>query len=346
MILYGLTPGDNDQHKTMKILKFLVLTLIVLLGLTAVILYEGDIPKDVVDARYSSPASQFMNLGDSGLIHYRDEGNRRGDTIVLLHGSNASLHTWEPWVSSLSNDYRVLSLDLPGHGLTGAVPTGDYSTEAYMSVVKSVTESLGIDQFVLAGNSMGGGVAWRYALEYPDQLTGLVLIDSSGLPEWYQQNNDDDGGGSVMIFRLMRQDWFRAISRHLDPYYLTAQGVRAAYNNSPVVDDELIMRYYELNLREGTREATMTRFGQSWSNTSYSLDEIKVPTLVMWGRVDSLTPFEHAAKFETAIPNTTTAYYDEVGHIPMEEIPEQSANDLISFLETINTMEETVGESE
>lgn len=314
----------------MKILKFLALVLLALIALAAVLLYESDIPRDVVDAKYSNAASQFMDLGDAGVIHYRDEGRRREDVVVLLHGSNASLHTWEPWVQTLKLSYRVISLDLPGHGLTGAVPSGDYSIEAYINVVAAVADNLDIDRFVLAGNSMGGSVAWRYALTYPHQLTGLVLIDSGGLPEWYRE---EEGGGSVIAFRLLSQPWFRAISGKLDPYYMTVQGVRAAYNHSPVIDDALIMRYYELNMREGTREATLARFGQPWPTTSYALEDIQTPTLIIWGRADSLTPFSHAAKFEAAIPSTSTAYYDNVGHIPMEEIPERSVADLVNFLE-------------
>ena len=95
----------------MKILKFLGLTLLVLIGLGAIFLYEDDIPKDVVDARYRSPASQFLNLGENGTIHYRDEGNRNGPAIVLLHGSNASLHTFEPWVQRLMDRYRLVSIE-------------------------------------------------------------------------------------------------------------------------------------------------------------------------------------------------------------------------------------------
>ena len=242
----------------------------------------------------------------------------------------------------LSEQYRVVTLDFPGHGLTGAVPAATYSTEAYIDVVKSVLQNLGITRFVLAGNSMGGGVAWRYALAHPEQIQGLVLIDSAGLAEWFRENR---GGSSVLAFRLLSQGWFRAISQKLDPWYMTVQGLEAAYNNSPVIDDALIMRYYELNLREGTRGATMARFGQLRSQTSYSLADITAPTLIMWGKEDSLIPFAHAGKFEAAIPDTSTAYYDNVGHIPMEEIPEKSVTDLIQFLERVTVQTTTQSEA-
>ena len=163
----------------MKILRFIGLILLVLVVLAALLLYKSDIPTDVVDAKYSTAASQFMELDDAGRIHYRDEGRRRDFPVVLLHGSNASLHTWEPWVDRLSKQYRVVTLDLPGHGLTGAVPAATYSTEAYIDVVKSVLQNLGITRFVLAGNSMGGGVAWRYALAHPAPISTIWTMIGS-----------------------------------------------------------------------------------------------------------------------------------------------------------------------
>jgi pimeloyl-ACP methyl ester carboxylesterase len=316
----------------MKVLKFLVLTLSILLILFAVLMYEGDIPKDVVDARYSNPDSQFMDLGDAGLVHFRDQGRRHNPAVVLLHGSNASLHTFEPWVEKLSDSYRVITLDLPGHGLTGSVPSGTYTTASYINIVKTITDHLDIDRFVLGGNSMGGSVAWQMALANPELISGLVLIDAGGPPEWWAENDEE---GSVAAFNLLRQPWFRFVAENMDPYYLVVQGVNSAYHNSSIINEALYMRYYELNLREGTRAATRKRFSQFGEMKSFDLSSIEMPTLVMWGKEDSLIPFEQALRFEQEIPNTYTAYYDDVGHMPMEEVPEKSANDMIVFLESL-----------
>ena len=143
-----------------------MLVLLTLIALGAW-LYQGDLPAEAVDAKYTSPASQFLTLDDGARIHFRDEGNRTGLPIVLIHGSMASLHTWTPWVERLGKTYRIITLDLPAHGLTGAVPSGDYSGAAQLRVVQAVTTHLNLDAFVLGGNSMGGGVSWRYALKHP-----------------------------------------------------------------------------------------------------------------------------------------------------------------------------------
>ena len=127
----------------------MVLLTLVSLGIW---LYQGDLPAEVVDAKYTSPSSQFLTLDDGARIHFRDEGNRTGLPVVLIHGSMASLHTWEPWVGRLGKTYRIVTLDLPAHGLTGAVPSGDYSGAAQLRVVQAVTSHLNLDAFVLGGN--------------------------------------------------------------------------------------------------------------------------------------------------------------------------------------------------
>ena len=183
---------------------------------------------------------------------------------------------------------------------------------------------------MIGGNSMGGGVAWRYALAYPERIAGLVLVNSTGLNSWYEQ---DERQTSVWAFSLLQQTWFRAIAAKLETYYMVSQGLHAAYNESPVVNQQLIQRYYELNMREGTRRASLDRFDQINEWHDADLSQLTMPTLIMWGMEDALIPFSQAENFENAIGDKTTAYYENVGHVPQEEIPDQSARDLIRFLQ-------------
>ena len=329
----------------MKILKIILAAIVVLFVGLGIFFYKGEIPADAVDAKYTSPESQFLSMDNGARVHFRDEGNPDAEAIVLVHGSNASLHTWEPWVEELGNDYRIVTMDLPAHGLTGATPDRNYSSEAQLNTVHAVVEHLGIDQFVLGGNSMGGGVTWRYALKYPEQVTAMLLIDASGLPQWWQERQaeqEEEGREAPLAFQLLREPWFRVIAKRIDPYYLVEQGVRSSYNNSPVVDEALIDRYYELSLREGTRDATLDRFGanRNWDVT-YDLSVLDQPTLVMWGKEDSLIPASTANKFAEVLPNTKVVVYKDVGHIPMEEIPERSAQDVLAFLEQIRPTDAT-----
>ena len=320
----------------MKALKFIgILLLIVIVG-GAILLYKDEIPADVVDAKYTNPASEFLEMDNGARVHFRDQGNPEGEPIVLVHGSNASLHTWEPWIEILGDQYRIVTMDLPGHGLTGGVPDADYSSQAQINTVAAIASHLSLEQFVLGGNSMGGGVTWRYALEHPDQVTAMILVDASGLPEWWAarraQLSEEEREGPL-AFQLLGQPWFRAIARYIDPYQLVVQGVKSSYNNSPVVNQALIDRYYELSLRAGTRDATLARFGgnRNWDE-KFDLAVLTQPTLVMWGKEDSLIPASTADQFAAVLPDTTVVIYEDVGHIPMEEIPKRSAEDVRKFL--------------
>ncbi|MDA9611983.1 alpha/beta hydrolase [OM182 bacterium] len=310
---------------------------IFLISLVCVVLFEGDIPAATVDAKYSNAQSKFLTTEDGSRIHYRDQGNASGTPLVLIHGAMASLHTWEPWVHALGQRYRVITLDLPAHGLTGRVQSDNYGGPAFTSVIDAVTKAVGIEKFVLGGNSMGGGATWQYTLEHPEKVIAMILVDSVPPGNWSNSEPElgTDRGPGPLAFRLLQQDWFRAIAAYIDPWPLVGQGLRSAYNNSSVVNDELAARYYELIMREGTRSAILGGGKPSTRATNQlsDLNSLQQPTLIMWGAQDSIISVSTVSLFKENIPNTTTIIYDDLGHIPMEEDPERSAADVERFLD-------------
>lgn len=313
------------------------LMLVIALLAAAFWLLEADRPAAEIDARYSSAASQWLPLPDGGRLHYRDEGDPDGLPLVLVHGSSASLHTFEPWVARLGERYRLITLDLPGHGLTGAVPGEDYSSAAYVGAVRHLAEHLGINRFVLGGNSMGGGVSWRYALAHPQQVLALVLIDASPPGGWRREFEAARSGAQASgprAFSLLRQPWFRVIARYLDPYYLIRQGLQSSYGDPGQVTEALVQRYYELALREGTRAATLQRFGIGGPDRSESLAGLTMPALVLWGARDAVIPLVMGERLVRELPSATLQVYDDLGHLPMEEAPERTAADVAAFLQT------------
>lgn len=320
-----------------KYLSFLLLLIAIIVAFGV---FEHDIPAEHIDPKYTSPASQFLTLSSGARIHFRDEGPRDALPIVLLHGSNASLHTWEPWVAALGTEFRMVSLDLPGHGLTGRVPGDDYSPLAYVEVVHALARHLALPRFAIAGNSMGGGVAWRYALTHPDDVAALILVDASGLPEWREAGSGPpvgEDGDTPIAFALLRRGWFQSIARYLDPYYLIEQGLQSSYANQALVTEALIRRYYDLNMREGTRAATLARFGAAAraEEGDWDLASIRQPTLILWGDRDNLIPTTVADRFAAVIPQATLLIYENAGHIPMEEVPKHSAADVRTFLRPV-----------
>lgn len=316
-------------------LRGLGLGLLVMAGLVAVLwaaLATPDIPAARLKAKYASAASQFITLAPGTTIHVRDEGPRDGLAVMLLHGSNASLHTWEPWAVRLTaRGYRVITLDLPAHGLSGATREGLYTNAAYVGIVERLADRLGLQRFVLGGNSMGGGVAWRYALKHPDRLAGLVLIDASGRP---QPSNSSTPIG----FQLARVPVVRDMLATITPRTLVDKSLRQSIANQAIATPAMIDRYWELLLFPGNRRATVERFGQYEGDdgAAAGLPRLQVPTLILWGAQDRFIPVSVASWFSRQIPDARVTILDDVGHIPMEEAPDRSLAPVLDLLGRIN----------
>ena len=277
-------------------------------------------------ARYGGEPSLFLTIDDKRTIHVRDEGPRDAPVIVLLHGSNADLHTWQPWAEILKEDYRVIRFDQRGHGLTGPAPDGDYSAEGFGADIDAVTGALGVDSFTLAGNSMGGGIAMAYALAKPWKLDALVLVDASGAPI------KREGGGNL-AFKLAAMPVVGDMLSQLLPRSLVAKSLSQSVSNQDVVTEEAIDRYWELARYPGNRSATRKRFSTPRSAfTSEQMQGLQVPRLIIWGKEDALIPYEAALWFDEHLPRSTLVAYDGIGHIPMEEAAERSATDLKIWL--------------
>lgn len=294
-------------------------------GLTACI--ASDIPYATLEARYASPASRYMDLPGELRVHYRDEGPRDAPVVVLVHGFSASLHAWEPWVKRLP-DYRVITLDLPGHGLTRAPSDYVPATDRSVAIVDQVVSRLGVQRFVIGGNSMGGGVSWNYALRHPDKLDGLVLVDAAGWPSAERPK------GQPMVFKLLSNPVGRWALRNADPKLMAEKGLKQAYEDESLVTPAVVTRYVELARAPGHRAIlTGGRGGPPRAKvTPDTFKAIAVPTLVMVGEKDQVIPAETSHKLAQTIPGAKLVSYPDGGHVPMEQLPDKSAADLRAFL--------------
>lgn len=311
-------------------LGWVIACIAVSLAIAWLVLRVPDIPIATLRAKYASPASQFVNVMPGLTVHLRDEGNRNGPAIVLLHGSNASLHTWEPWVARLGATYRMISFDLPAHGLTGPDPHNDYSPAESARIVAAVADHLGLRRFVLAGNSMGGGIAARFAVSYPDRLDGLILVDAGGQPQ--------SGPRDIpLAFRIADTPILRNIVAGFTPRWLVANGVMGAVSVQSVMTPAVIDRYWELLRYPGNRAATLQRFKQGYGSVvPAELAQVATPTLILWGREDRFIPVTSAAYFAKYLPHSQTLIFDHVGHLPMEETPDASAAAVATFMASLD----------
>jgi pimeloyl-ACP methyl ester carboxylesterase len=285
-----------------------------------------DIPRAQLEAKYNAPASEFVTLPDGARAHFRARGASNAPILVLLHGSNASFLTWEPWSKNLSDKFHVIAVDLPGHGLTGAVPNGDYSQEGMAKFVGEFADKMGAKQFALAGNSMGGGVAARFAEEHPARVTKLILVDAGGLPF-------KSGAGTPLAFRLARIPVVNQLLLHVTPRSLVTEGLNKAVVHKEIITDAMIDSYWDFARMEGTRQATLARFQLPWD--TYVPDHttaIAMPTLILWGENDGLIPVSVSHDWQHAVKGSKLIVYPATGHIPMEEVADRSAADVRSFL--------------
>lgn len=309
---------------------FILLTILsLLLTVTWLSLRRADIPFDTLERMYASEASQFMTLADGLKVHYRDEGNRTGDTLVLVHGFSASLHTWEPWVAELKDDYRVISLDLPGHGLTRNPPPEKMNVAYFAEAVGEVASRLQAEDYVIVGNSMGGATAWQFALSRPDSINGLVLIAASG---WQEQQITSD---RPLIFSLLANDFARSLVKDFDLKALIRSGLQDSFTDQTYVTEDMVARYAALTRAPQHRNGILALMSgaERQPASAQTLGTINLPTLVLQGADDKVINPNGAPKFQKAIAGAELIIYPHVGHIPQEEISAQSVADLRGFLD-------------
>jgi pimeloyl-ACP methyl ester carboxylesterase len=284
-------------------------------------------------AKYGGPPSQFVAIGDGVTVHLRDEGPKDAPAILLLHGSNADLHTWEPWVEALKSQYRVIRFDQVGHGLTGPDPREDYSRDNYVADILEVAEKLGLQQFVLGGNSMGGKHALAFAVKHPDRLTGLVLIDGSGGPMLDLDPKDKEKDSGNIGFTIARMPGVNLLAEQITPRSLIAQSLEQSVSVKSVANKAAVDRYWELLRYPGNRRATLARFSQPYDPlTEAEIAAVTTPTLILWGEEDRLIPVEAGQWLAKTMPNNRLVIYPRIGHLPHEEAPAATLGDLQTWL--------------
>ena len=316
-------------------LKYLTLSFFILL---VIAVYSGtylDIPRDKLEAKYASGASEFLNLKNGSRIHYRDEGDLYKPAIILLHGFNGSLFNFERMVPLLSKEFRLISIDLPGFGLTGAIPSMDYSTQNSILVINELTKHLGVEEFSIAGNSMGGGIAWRYALENPEKTQSLILLASSGIYSSEERLQiEESERESPLVWKLMRSNFVSYFLSLYTPKFFATQGLKTSVYDPNLATDEIANQFHELTLMQGSREAILSRFSkQNYSNEKPDiLKKIQAPTLIIHGREDNIIPFKSSINLDQYIQNSQLVIYPKIGHLPMYETPARVADDIKNFL--------------
>ncbi|MDE2617260.1 MAG: alpha/beta hydrolase [Burkholderiales bacterium] len=313
------------------LLRIFAVTVLALAALTGAFIawsWAPDLPLAQLKARWATPPSQFIEV--EGLqVHLRDEGPRSDPApIVLVHGTSASLHTWEGWAAELRKTRRVIRFDLPGFGLTGPNATNDYSRDVYVRFVGALMDRLGVQRFVIGGNSLGGDVAWTVAHAYPQRVQRLILVDAAGYPL--------ESLSVPLGFRIAGTPALRGIMANILPPGLMAQSMRNVYGDPARVTPELVALYTDMARREGNRQALgaalQQRLAQRDSGRERDIKALSLPTLILWGGQDRLIPPVYAQRFAADISGAKLVMFDALGHVPQEEDPTATVAAVRAFL--------------
>ncbi|KRD12272.1 alpha/beta fold hydrolase [Streptomyces sp. Root264] len=260
------------------------------------------------------PDSRFVAAGGSR-IHYKRAG--RGPALVLLHGSASSLQHFDRAAALLSQSFDVIRPDLPAFGLTGPRRDRDYRVPTYAATMAAFLEALKVPRCAVAGNSLGGDIAWNLALDHPERLTGLVLVNATGYP--------DKAVPAGM--RMTRNPLLRPLLRRVMPRGAVERGLRSTVGpHSTVVDDAMVDRAHQLMSRPGNRSALVDFCNTAQPDRSARIPRITVPTLVLRSAgIDG----QH---FTRDIPGAEELVHPHGGHLLPEEEPQWVADAIAQFL--------------
>ena len=301
----------------------LIIALIALLCLFALAawLWTPDLPRDELESRYADGPDDFLDVRNVRL-HVRDRGPRDAPALLMLHGFGSSLHTWQPWADALAADMRVISLDLPGAGLSSADPGPDYSDERSLELLLALLDQLQIERISLLGNSLGGRIAWRFAAAHPERVDRLILM----APDGFASPGFEYGKAPQVPAWL-------GLLRYFLPKSVLRMNLKVAYADPQQLTDAAVTRYHDLLLAPGNRGAMLERMaGVILVPPEPLLAGIEAPTLLVWGERDAMIPFSNAQDYLAALPDARLISFPDLGHVPHEEAPMRTIEAIRSFL--------------
>lgn len=252
------------------------------------------------------------------------EGEGSKPVLVFVHGFAADKDSWSMYTRQFSKQYRMIVMDLPGHGESDKSLDRDYGIAAQTERLAKFLQALKIDRCQMIGNSMGGQITLNFALQYPQLLDSIVLIDNAGIlmPEKTDVELAVDAGENPLEMKSP-EDVVRQMALVMyKPMYIPGPFKRAMYERAQ--QDKPVLDKIFWTLVEQTES---TAFNEH-------LAEIKVPTFIIWGRHDLIIDVSTVAVLESGIVGATSVIIEEAGHVPMLEKPKETAHHHHAFLAT------------
>jgi len=254
---------------------------------------------------------------------YLEGGDPAKPTLLLVHGFSGDKDNWSFLAPYLTRDYHVVAPDLPGFGENERNPALAYDIAAQTARLKAFADALGLQRPHIAGNSMGGWIALRYALDYPDALASLILLDNAGVngtnESDLQKQAANEDYNPLVLASLEDADRLVAMVVH-KPSHIPQRLKPVLYADALRYRDQLDAAFWVI--------ATEMRDHP----LNDRLGEVKVPTLIIWGRHDRLIDVSCVAELERGIAGSRSHVFEHVGHVPMVEDPKATAAVMREFL--------------
>lgn len=301
---------------------WIVAVLLGLLAIAAIALIRPDADRDNAIAEFTQSDSHFVILPDGTRVHLRISGESDGVPVVLLHGFASSAWAWDGWTSRLAPDYRVIRVDLPGHGLT-FLPRNAGPNAVSAEFLAQTLDALHIERAVIAGNSMGGGLAGRFAEAHPERVLALILVDAP-----------PPNAGPPARVREMTHAWYAPLLRFgfrwAGGSLIMRYGMSVGGGKGAPVTDAAVHRadvFWRLHRREILHAAA-----PGAAAPRFDAARITAPVLIMQGAEDKLVPRTAAEAWAAALPHAQLMILPGLGHTPHEEDPARTAEDVRVFL--------------
>ncbi|MBN8842509.1 MAG: alpha/beta fold hydrolase [Sphingomonadales bacterium] len=254
---------------------------------------------------------------------YLEGGDPSKPTLLLVHGFSGDKDNWSFLAPYLTRQYHVIAPDLPGFGENERNPNLAYDIQAQTERLKAFSDALGLQRPHVAGNSMGGWIALRYALDYPDALASLTLLNNAGInganESELQKLAANEDYNPLIIANLDDADRLVAMVVH-KPTFVPARLKPVFYADALKYRDQLDHIFWVI-ANEGRDHPLNDRLG-----------EVKVPTLIVWGRHDKLLDVSCVPVLEAGIAGSRSHIFEDVGHVPMIEVPRGTADVMKGFL--------------
>ncbi|GJL98000.1 MAG: alpha/beta hydrolase [Hyphobacterium sp.] len=275
---------------------------------------------EIPDSPYWTDEDRWVEVG--GLqVRVRMSGREGAPALILVHGFSVSLESWDAWADDLSADYRVIRMDLPGHGLTGPDPEQRYTVPQTAEFIGNVMDSLGIDRATIGANSLGGLAAWRFAANNPHRVSSLILVSPGG----YSINGVTQEPVAVPAA-------VEAYLRSAPPAFVSA-ATATLYGDPSRLDPSVPERISAL-MRHGENGAAMVARLEVFTlpDPEADLARVLAPTLILHGERDVMIPVDHSRAMAAVMPDARLVTFENLGHVAHQEDPAGTLIEVRAFL--------------